>query len=400
MQRLGEFLGLRRSMIGLLAMVMLVGLGERLAERFLPLYLLAVGGGAWAIGVLGGMQNLLSALYSFPGGYLSDRIGAKRALLLFNGLAMVGFLIVALIPAWQAVLLGAMLFVSWSAVSLPATMGLISQVLPANKRTMGVSMHSMIARFPKAIGPVLGGACIAWLGEGDGVRVAMALAFVLAGVAVVLQQRLIEDRTPSSSAAEKNPLRLWGEMSPQLRNLLLSDILLRFCEQIPNAFVILWCMQRIAEPVTAWQFGLLTAVEMVTSMLIYIPVAHWADQGQKKPFVLVTFLFFTAFPLVLLVSHSLPMLILAFVVRGLKEFGEPTRKALIVDLSPAGRQAAMFGLYYLIRDVIVSIAAFGGAVLWQVGPEVNLLTAGACGVVATLWFALRVESTATTAATT
>ena len=30
-----------------------------------------------------------------------------------------------------------------------------------------------------------------------------------------------------------------------------------------------------------------------------------------------------------------------------------------MDLAPEDRKAAMFGLYYLIRDVIVSLAAFG-----------------------------------------
>lgn len=46
----------------------------------------------------------------------------------------------------------------------------------------------------------------------------------------------------------------------------------------------------------------------------------------------------------------------------------------------------MFGLYYLIRDVIVSVAAFGGAFLWQHSPALNLITAfEAAG---TVWFAL------------
>lgn len=35
-------------------------------------------------------DNLLSALYSFPGDWLSDRLGYKRALLLFTHDAMVG----------------------------------------------------------------------------------------------------------------------------------------------------------------------------------------------------------------------------------------------------------------------------------------------------------------------
>lgn len=111
-------------------------------------------------------------------------------------------------------------------------------------------------------------------------------------------------------------------------------------------------MKTVAQPVSAIQFGLLTTIEMTTAVLVYIPVAYLADRGTKKPFVLMTFVFFTLFPLVLLYSRSFEWLILAFVLRGLKEFGEPTRKALIMDLSPDHCKAGMFGLYYLIRDVL------------------------------------------------
>jgi hypothetical protein len=47
----------------------------------------------------------------------------------------------------------------------------------------------------------------------------------------------------------------------------------------------------------------------------------------------------------------------------------------------------MFGLYYLVRDILVAFAAFGGALLWRISPEFNLKTAFAFGVVGTLWFA-------------
>ncbi|MDH3955479.1 MAG: hypothetical protein OET81_02200, partial [Desulfobacteraceae bacterium] len=125
---ISDFLGLRKSTVGMLLMVILVGMGERMAERFLPIYLIALGGGAISIGLLNGLDNLLSALYAFPGGYLSDRMGTKKALLVFNVIAMLGFLIVILMPYWQAVLLGAIFFLSWSAISLPATMSLIARV--------------------------------------------------------------------------------------------------------------------------------------------------------------------------------------------------------------------------------------------------------------------------------
>ena len=394
--RVSGFLGLQRSTIGVLAMVVLVGMGERMAERFLPIYILALGGGAMAIGLLQAMDNLLSALYSFPGGYLADRIGTKRSLLVFNLVAMAGFAIVILVPTWQAVLIGAILFISWSAISAPATMSLIYKVLPKTKRTMGVTMHSLVRRVPMALGPLLGGLCIGIWGERDGVRLAFVAAFVMAAVALVAQQRMIVDDAADVPAGddtceltpEKNPVKLFRMMDPALKRLLVTDILIRFCEQIPYAFVVVWCMKAIAEPVSAFQFGILTTVEMATAVLVYIPVAYLADRSTKKPFVLITFVFFTCFPLVLLFSRSFEWLIVAFIVRGLKEFGEPTRKSLIMDLSPDSCKAGMFGLYYLIRDVIVSLAALGGAALWVIRPEANLIAAFAFGVIGTVGFAM------------
>jgi MFS family permease len=216
----------------------------------------------------------------------------------------------------------------------------------------------------------------------------------MAIIAAILQQTLIENDPPRDASApvpEHSPLRLWKFMNRDLRNLLVSDILVRFCEQIPYAFIVVWAVgtKENPGPVSAVQFGILRSIEMATAILIYVPVAYLADRGHKKPFVIMTFVFFTLFPLVLYFSHSFWVLAAAFVLRGLKEFGEPTRKALIMDLAPEDRKAGMFGLYYLVRDVIVSVAAFGGAFLWQQSPALNLWTAFAFGTIGTLWFALR-----------
>jgi MFS family permease len=407
-RRIAHFLGLEKNIIGLLAMVILVGTGEKMAERFLPLYLIALGGGTFSIGLLNGLDNLLGALYSFPGGYASDRLGHKKALILFNLIAMAGYAVVIVFPHWQAVILGAILFVSWTAVSLPATMDMVAAVLPENKRTMGVSMHSLVRRVPMALGPVIGGALIGVFGEVQGIRIAFVVAFVLGGASLALQQVLIggaRSRPQKNDGPGVYGLTL---LSAPLRRLLVSDILVRFCEQIPYAFVVIWCVSM--NRITPLQFGLLTAIEMATAMLVYIPVAYLADRSTKKPFVVMTFVFFTVFPLVLLVARSFWVMVIAFVIRGLKEFGEPTRKALIMDLAPVGRKAATFGLYYLIRDVVVSVAAFGGALLWDAStarviaakagfggslvpffdavasPATNFLVAFGCGLAGTLCF--------------
>ncbi|PYL45320.1 MAG: hypothetical protein DME29_02195, partial [Verrucomicrobia bacterium] len=92
------------------------------------------------------------------------------------------------------------------------------------------------------------------------------------------------------------------------------------------------------------------------------------------------------FPIVLLFSRSFPALIIAFFIRGLKEFGDTSRKALIVSYSEPERRGQMIGAYYLIRDSIVSVGAILGAYLWSRSPAANFLGAAAFGIAGTILY--------------
>jgi MFS family permease len=175
-----------------------------------------------------------------------------------------------------------------------------------------------------------------------------------------------------------------NSFSPTLRELLVSDILIRFCERIPYAFVILWAMN--SGGMDAQRFGYLVVVEMTTAMLCYIPVARLADKHGRRPFVLATFLFFTLFPLTLFWAKSFLWLAAAFAVRGLKEFGEPARKALIIGEAAPALRSRTYGAYYLIRDCVVTTGSFLGAWLWSVSPQANFVGASVFGALGTLWF--------------
>jgi len=386
MQRITERLPLKKNLVILLSAAIFIEMGEKMGERFLPLYIMALGGGGLAVAFLNAADNFLGAVYSFPGGYLSDRIGYKRSLILFNLAAIAGYLIVIIFPAWQAALVGAVLFISWSSVSLPAVMSAISKVLPFHKRTMGVSMHSIARRIPMAIGPILGGLCVQRWGEQEGIRIAFVFALALAVIALLLQHYFLEHiAEPPGEKMEKNPFKVLALTGPKLRHLLVSDILIRFCEQIPYAFVVIWCIKRVgATPV---EFGLLTALEMCSAILIYIPVARLVEKNKtKKPYIAITFAFFSAFPLALMFSNSMTMLVFAFIIRGLKEFGEPARKALILDLAPEANKALTYGAYYFVRDSVVALAALAGGFLWLVSPQLNFICAFLCGLAGTAYF--------------
>lgn len=378
-----SFFGVNRSMLSMLIMVILLGMGEKMGERFLPVYLLAIGGSAYAVGALNALDNFLSAIYSFIGGYVSDRLGYKRALMVYTGISLAGYLLIILFPVWQAVFVGAIFFISWTALSLPAILSLVSATVKTEKQTMGVSLHSLTRRIPMALGPVFGGLFITLYGIEAGARIAFFVAFLLGLAALWFIHRYVEDKKEPDARPPKLS-ESFSKMSGALRVLLVSDIFVRFAEQIPYAFVVVWIME--VNKLPAVSFSLLTVIEMVVAMLIYIPVAYLSEKTSSKLVVAITFGFFTLFPLVLLFSTTMPMLMFAFVIRGLKEFGEPTRKALIVKLAPEGAKASIFGTYYLIRDIVVAVVSLSSAVLWNIAPAANFITASILGLVGTILF--------------
>jgi MFS family permease len=381
--RVKEFLGLRRNVVLLMVLIVCILTGEKTWERFVPKYLEGIGSSLIIIGGFGFLQNFLGAFWSLPGGYIADRVGNKKAFLVFNLMAIGGYVIAIVFTSWIAVFVGLVFFSAWNAISLPASMSLIGKSLGSKKTAMGISMHSIIRRFPMMIGPVIGGFLISGYGLVTGIKLSFGISIILCLIGIFFQQKMTVDE--AAEVEKIHPVQLWKRFDKKLKNLLISDILVRFSEQIPYVFVVIWCLDIVK--ISPEKFGILTAIEMITAAVIYIPVASFSDKLERKPFIVITFIFFSVFPLFLYFSTSYLLLIFAFIIRGLKEFGEPTRKALILELSVRNAEARSFGLYYFVRDMIVSLAAFSGGLLWNISPEVNLFTAFAAGIAGTLFFA-------------
>lgn len=385
LRKLVEFFGLRRNLVILLIAIFCIGAGEELWMRFLPKYLKELGATVFVIGLYDGLRTLLGAVYAYPGGILVDRWGHRRAFLIFNLVSIVGYAVVLFIPHWGAVVGGMFLFLSWTCFSLPATFSLVAETLAANRHSMGIGIQSVIKRLPIMVAPIVGGILIDRFGVIPGVRIGLILSILLSGATILVQRKLTEEpREPIPEAERWNFWRSLGEFNAPLRRLLLSDILIRFCERIPYAWVVIFAMDYVG--MSGRQIGLLTTVEMLAATLCIIPASHFADKHGRERFVVVTFVIFTLFPLSLLVAKSFTALLIAFAIRGFKEFGDTSRKALIIGYCDPQRRGQFVGTYYLIRDLIVSIGAILGAYLWKVSPEFNFLGAAAFGAAGSIFY--------------
>jgi MFS family permease len=382
--RLADFFGLKRNLIILLIAIFVIGAGEELWMRFVPKYLQAVGATVFVIGLYDALRTLLGAIYAYPGGVLVDLWGHRRAFVIFNVVSIVGYALVLLVPHWAAVIAGMFLFLSWTCFSLPATFSLVGAALEANRHSMGVGVQSVIKRLPIMIAPFFGGILIDRFGIINGVRIALIVSVFFSAVTILAQVQLREEPKKEVKGDRWSLWRSLREFNSPMRRLLLSDILIRFCERIPYAWVVIFAMDYIG--MSGQQVGILTAIEMLAAILCIIPASYYADRYRREPFVIATFIMFTLFPISLLVSRSFFALVIAFVIRGLKEFGEPSRKALIIGYSESERRGQMVGSYYFVRDLIVSAGAILGAYLWKLGPALNFLGAAALGAAGTIFY--------------
>src|SRR5881397_317013 len=386
--RLADFFGLKRNLVILLIAIFVIGAGEELWMRFVPKYLQALGATVFVIGLYDALRTLVGAIYAYPGGVLADRWGHRHAFIIFNVVSIIGYALVLLIPNWGGVIVGMFLFLSWTCFSLPATFSLVGAALEANRLSMGVGVQSVIKRLPIMIAPIFGGMLIDRFGIVGGVRIALLISIFLSAVTILVQRQFRDESTGEvqvGMAPERWSFwRSLREFNSPMKRLLLSDILIRFCERVPYAWVVIFAMDYIG--VSGRQVGILTAIEMLASMLCIIPAAHYADRYRREPFVIVTFVMFTLFPISLLMARSFPALVIAFSIRGLKEFGDTSRKALIIGYSDSERRGQMIGTYYLVRDSIVSTGAIVGAYLWNLGPALNFLGAAALGAAGTIFY--------------
>ena len=360
-------LGLERNVAVLAASVFGIGLAEELWLVFVPKYLSALGASGGIIGLFASTRDLLDGLYQYPGGWLTDRFGRKRTLMLLTAVAVAGYAIYAAASHWAVVFAGVFLVMAWKSGAFPATFAVIGDALPAGRRAIAFAVQSILVRVPRIVGAPVGGALLVALGVRAGMRAALAISMLLAGCVLIAQHRGFRaDRVEPGSHDPGSFADVWRRMAPRLKRLLVADCLVRIGEGIATSFIVLYVTGPLG--VSAARFGVLYAIQQAVSVALYLPMGKLGDLAGRRPLVAATFWFFAAFPLAVRLSTTFPALVVAFVIGGMKEMGEPARKSLIVDLSEPAHRGRSVGVYYTVRNLLVVPAGVVGGLLWQRSP--------------------------------
>jgi len=402
-----DFLGLDRNIIVMMAAMMLQSVGTQLWLGYTVKVLDALKAAGWMIGFYGTISAFMSAVAPYPAGLLSDRLGRGHALILASSLALGGYAIYLVAPTWWVFIPGAILVRFAGSFRFMSSLALTGDRLREQRRAVSVGIQSIFSRLPRVISPPLGGILIAYmvmrkrteagipeeaaqtLGLLHGFRWAVGITIILTIIAIVIQSRYYKLPPPKQDDSPLNPFHVFRHMQGDLKRLLLADSLARMGSRLYMTFTPLYVLNVLKRGYVEW--GSLQSLVAVTSIITYIPVAKLADRTgrhSRRPFITATFFFFSIYPLALVLAPSATWLIPVFIINGLRETGEPARKALIMDLATQSALGRQMGTYYMVRGILISMAPLFGGLLWQWNPMSPFILGGAISAVGFLWFVL------------
>ena len=392
------YLAINSSTGALLGAILLVCLGSELWGPFIPKYmedLMApfkkggpIGGEGLllvlAIGVYGSFRDLLEAVNYFLGGWFAGRFNTRRGLLLFNAAPLIGLVIMLLWKNPVAIFLAVPFVFVWDSLAGPALLTVVGDSLPTDRRAMAFSLQSLLRRLSRIIAYGVNAGIVLLTGTEMGMEIAFAISIVVVLASLVVQWRFMKTASRDKGTVIDHPLKMLRSLDPQLKRLLVADIMSRWAEGTPRELLIIFGTSVFMATLSmakedAWAlYGGMLIVSQVTSALTYLPMGAIASRPGfgKRPYIGWTFFFFASFPAVFALTGWLasagavpaggiiPLLGVAFVFMGMREIGEPARKAMIVDLIPPAQKTQLIGLYWSARSVSVMLAPILGAGVW------------------------------------
>ena len=311
------------------------------------------GAGVDALG-LSALAYALAATFAAPVlGSLADRIG-RRPLVLGSlaiyALAFTGFLLAG---SAEVFVLVRGLAGGFTAGLIPAVMGIVADIAPADRRAQYVGVVNGGASLGWVIGPLIGGFLYDRWGYaipfGMSVGIA-ALALVLAGFTVPethtlarpLQRQSGASAPRRSLSAYLEPYRASGRLQA-LAVLLLIAFGVLFAWAFIEPQLMFYAYDELEW--TSGQLGLAMSVYGLAVALGEFALGGWSDRFGRKPILILGLVLFTTQFGGLVLSGSFVWIAAGFIVAGLgNALFDPALNALFLDLAPEAHRGEVMGM--------------------------------------------------------
>jgi MFS family permease len=392
-----RYRSLPRNVIAIGLVSLLNDASSEIIYPLLPVFLAtSLGASARAIGIIEGLAESMSSLLKLFAGYLSDRLG-KRKLLVVAGYSLASLVrpMLAFAQTWQQVLGIRIADRIGKGFRTAPRDAMIADTVQVEQRGIAFGFHRAMDHCGAVIGPILGYLLVVLLvaNAASPTNAEFSRIFLVASVPALMAVLVAiffmkESPVHRHQGTEIPKLSLRGFDSNFKRFLLV--LALFTLSNSSDSFLILRAMDA---GVSVALIPLLWAAHHVTKVLSSLYGGDLSDRlGRKRLIVSGWVLYAAVYAGFAFATHSISLWIL-FLIYGIY-FGlvEGAEKALVADLVRPEQRGTAYGLYNLAFGVTVFPASLLMGMIWDwKGPTTAFLVSAFMGATAALLLLLFVR---------
>ena len=383
-----RYLRLPRNVIAIGLVSLLNDASSEIIYPLLPVFLASsLGASAKAIGIIEGLAESMSSLLKLFAGYLSDRLG-KRKLLVVAGYSLASFVrpLLAFTQTWQQVLGIRIADRIGKGFRTAPRDAMIADTVQVEQRGIAFGFHRAMDHCGAVIGPVVGYLLVVLLvaNAGSPTRSEFSRIFLVASIPALMAVLVAiffmrESPVQRDQGTEIPKLSLRGFDSNFKRFLLV--LALFTLSNSSDSFLILRAMDA---GVSVAVIPLLWAAHHGTKVLSSLFGGDLSDRlGRKRLIVSGWVLYAAVYAGFAFATQAISLWIL-FLIYGIY-FGlvEGAEKALVADLVRPEQRGTAYGLYNLAFGVTVFPASLMMGMIWDwKGPATAFLVSAFMGATA------------------
>jgi len=363
-----------------------------IAQPYLSLYVISLGGTSEAIGLVNSL-GALAGIFLYPlGGYIADMKGRVQLINVATFAYACSFLVFAYAPTWHILAVASFLR-SLVLFYAPILTVVQADSVPPGKRS---SAFALALSVPGAVGifsPVLGG----YLMDNMGIKPAMQLIYTIGfgagiGVALLRNWGLVETLKVTDSNVSislRNFPRLLKEsylsfietlrwMPKQIRVLAVMAMLQMSFAAVSSPYYLLYAYTVFG--ITATQWGLNSMLQGITNILMALPAGTIMDKHSRKKILIPCMLWTIIMPVLFVnITSYLNLVVIAITISFVNSFLRPGFQSLLADYTPRerrGRVTSSIGAGNFFVDIRGGAGGGGGATLLFIPSSIAQLLGG------------------------
>jgi len=384
MERDRKYFGLSKNVFfaGLVSFFMDVS--SEMIYPLLPLFLAnMLGVNKSLIGLIEGIAEATASLLKVFSGWLSDRIGQRKSLMLAGyAISTLSRPVIALAGIWQQVLASRVIDRLGKGIRTAPRDAIITDSTDQSHLARSFSFHRSMDTMGAVVGPAI--ALIVLELYNNNYKLVFWLSMIPGVIAVIIIAAFIKEKKRSSETSVALPRFTLKYFDWKVKFFILIATIFALGNS-SDAFLILRAEQvgikTVIIPAVYLMFNLIYSLSAIPSGIA-------ADKYGKKRIILLGFILFTALYYGFAVAKSISAIWILFALYGLfMGLTEGIQKSFLATIIPVDFKATAFGVYATCVGLATLPASLIGGLLWdRISPAATFYYGASMAALSTILF--------------